>query len=134
MTSYVADTHAIIWHISNDRRLSDTARTVFNLADSGLNQIMVPSIVLVEIVHLIERNRISPTALDRLFAILNLEASNYESIPLDADVARSVRDLDYTKIPEMPDRIIVATANYLGLDILSRDRAIVDSGLVNVVW
>jgi PIN domain nuclease of toxin-antitoxin system len=75
VTSYVADTHAIVWHISNDRRLSNTAKTVFDLADSGLNQIMVPSIILVEIVYLIERNRIPPTSLDRLFAILSLEAS-----------------------------------------------------------
>jgi PIN domain nuclease of toxin-antitoxin system len=53
MSQYVTDTHPLLWHISNDPRLSAAARIVFTEADAGLHQIFVPSIVLVEAVYLV---------------------------------------------------------------------------------
>ena len=35
MSQYVTDTHAIIWHLVNDRRLSSRARQVFTETDAG---------------------------------------------------------------------------------------------------
>ena len=55
MTRYVTDTHALVWHLQSNPHLSETARGIFRDADTGNNQILVPSIVLVEMVYLAER-------------------------------------------------------------------------------
>jgi len=44
-------------------------------------------------------------------------------------LARIPRD----SIPDMPDRIIAATAKHLGLSLISRDSKITASG-INVIW
>ena len=134
MSGYVTDTHPLLWHMFGDRRLSSTVQNIFSEADSGLHQILIPSIVLVEVVYLAERNRIDPTTLDRVLSMLSMAATNYEVAILDIGVVRTLTALDSSKIPEMPDRIIVATANHRGLHLLTRDRAIAASGLVGTVW
>lgn len=54
----VADTHAIIWYLANDKRLSDLARATFSDAENNNNEIAISAITLVEIVYLVERHRI----------------------------------------------------------------------------
>lgn len=56
MAQYVTDTHALMWHLLGDRRLSSTARAIFDDADAGLHQIFIPSIVAVEVIYLAESN------------------------------------------------------------------------------
>ena len=58
MLRAVADTHAVIWYIFGDARLSVTARnTIEQIAAEG-NQVAFSSITLAEIVYLSERGRI----------------------------------------------------------------------------
>ena len=134
MSGYVTDTHPLIWHMFGDRRLSAAAANVFSGADSGLHQILIPSIVLVEVVYLAERNRIDPTTLDKVLSMLDMASRNYEVALLDIGVVQKLREMDSTRVPEMPDRIIVATAAHRGLNLLTRDRAIASPGLVGTVW
>ena len=47
---HVADTHALIWHLTGSGNLSSTARAVLLDADAGNRRILVPSIALVKIV------------------------------------------------------------------------------------
>ena len=46
----VADTHAVIWYLFADERLSATARTMIEEAAAGGDQIAFSSITLAEIV------------------------------------------------------------------------------------
>jgi len=89
---------------------------------------------LVEAVYLAEKKRIAPAALDRLFSLLDLAPANYVVIPLDLEVVRTLRTVDRAKVTEMPDRVIVATANQLGLELVTRDATIAAAGIVAVVW
>ena len=134
MSEYVADTHALLWHVLSDQRLSLTARTIFADADSGVHQILIPSIVLIEAVYLAERRRIDSAVLDRLFLLLDTAPANYRVISLDLGVVRRLQTIVRATVPEMPDRIIVATAKLFGLELLTRDSAIAASGVVRVVW
>ena len=59
---------------------------------------------------------------------------NYRVAPLDAVTARTVQLIDPNKIPEMPERIIAATAKRLELLLITRDLRITNSGLVTVAW
>ena len=123
MSQYVTDTHALIWHLVNDRRLSSRARQVF-----------IPSIVMVEAVYLAERQRIDPKALDQLFALSEASPANYQVVPLNLEVIQALRATDRTLVPELPDRIIVATAMMRGLQLVTRDSAIATAGIVAILW
>lgn len=62
MSEVVADTHAVIWYLFKDKRLSAIAQHTLDMADT----IYIPTIVLVEIVYLTERKRITTQTWDRL--------------------------------------------------------------------
>lgn len=134
LSEFVTDTHALYWHMGDDPRLSDAARRLFDAADQGLHRILVPSIVLVEIVYLLERRRLSSAVVERIFGLFGVDADNYLMGNLDYATARAVQVIPRSDVPDMPDRIIVATAWQLGLPLISRDEAIRRAAVVPIVW
>ncbi len=129
----VADTHALIWSIFNDPRLSLPAATLIKDAEMAGEVIAISSISLVEIVYLIEKHRIDPTTLDRIMAILSLPNRILVEIPVDSDVTFAMKRVLRDQVPDMPDRIIAATALYVGVPLISRDRKIQASS-VTTIW
>ena len=134
MKPHVTDTHSIVWHLTRSRKLSRRARRVFQAADEGNGQILVPTIVLVEAVFIAERRRMSTDLVDWLFNLHSSTTENYRLVPLDGRVVQYIRDFGPASVPEMADRIIAATARSLHLPLLTADAAITASGLVQVVW
>lgn len=134
MSKWVTDTHALLWHLYDADRLSSRAREVFAQTDAGEHEIIIPAIVLVEIVYLAEKGRIDAHAVRRVIALLRSGADNYAIAPLDLDIAAALARVDRAQVPEMPDRIITATALHLGLPLLTRDTQIAGYGRVTTVW
>lgn len=66
MIAGVADTHAAIWHLFDDDRLSATAKRFIDEAAVLGQRIMVSTISLVEVVYLIEKNRFPASVYDDL--------------------------------------------------------------------
>ena len=56
---YVVDTQRLLWYLARDRRLPRKITQTFDSAHDGHAQILVPSIVLVEAIFLLQRQRIS---------------------------------------------------------------------------
>ena len=125
MTDYVADTHALIWYLENSPRLGSNARVAFDACDRGEIQIYVPTICLVEIVYLMEKGRISPE--------MKSGESGLVLADLNMDVVDQISNVLRDDIPDLPDRVIAATALALNLPLISRDRKIVLSGL-DTIW
>jgi PIN domain nuclease of toxin-antitoxin system len=134
VSRYVTDTHALYWHLASDARLSPAARRIFQEADSGLHQILVPAITLIEMVYLVEKGRLDPPLVDQLLTLLDTIGGSYTVAPLDAGTARALRDIPRSSIPDMPDRIIAATGRQLGLPIITRDATIRNAGVVSTLW
>jgi len=134
MSAYVADTHALLWHLSNDPSLSHPAADLFRQAETGAIEILIPSIVLVEVVYLCERHRVPDDRIDRVLALPGAPGSHYRVIPLDEPVIQAMRRIPRKQVPDMPDRIIGATALHLDLPLITRDRNLVNSKLLNCVW
>jgi PIN domain nuclease of toxin-antitoxin system len=134
VSHYLSDTHALLWHLSNDPRLSEQARSIFAAADVGTADVYVPTIAVVEAIYLFEKARVPQAIIDRILTLLDSPATRYHVVPLDLKVARALRAIDRKAIPDMPDRIIAATALRLGLPLLTRDAKIVSSGLITTVW
>jgi len=133
MLRAVADTHTVIWYLFADERLSATARAFMEEAAADGDQIALSSITLAEIVYLSEKGRIAPATLDRLLTAMDRENTVLVEIPFDRHVALALRKVERSQVPDPPDRIIAATAIYLGLPLISRDRRIQVANL-NTIW
>jgi PIN domain nuclease of toxin-antitoxin system len=129
----VADTHTVLWYLYNDPRLSLTAGTLLDATDAAGDQIAIASIVLAEVVYLIEKGRIDSAAFDRILTELNRVDATLIEIPLDRFVVQAMRRVDRTQVPDLPDRIVVATALHLSVPVISRDRKIASS-IVTTIW
>ncbi|MEG4858838.1 PIN domain-containing protein [Microcoleus sp. K1-B6] len=91
------------------------------------------SITLAEIVYLSERGRINSTTLDLLLRVVESDDALVVEIPFDRNIALTLRQVDRSQIPDLPDRIIAATALYLNVPVISRDRRIQLSS-IDTIW
>ena len=130
MTTYVTDTHALLWYLGGSPQLSDAARAAFDDALSGNGQVNIPAIVLAEAVMLIEKRRIA-IDMNRITTALKSKPG-FQLTPLSPEVVLRTQTL--TALPDIHDRLIVAEAQELGATLITRDRLIASSGLVPVVW
>ncbi len=129
----VADTHTVLWYLYNDPRLSAAASAAMDAADAAGDQIAISSIALIEMVYLIEKGRIDAGAFERVLAALARRAATLVEVPLDRAIAQTMWRVDRAEVPDLPDRIIAASALYLGVPLVSRDRKIRMSA-VTTIW
>jgi len=133
MAAVVADTHSAIWYLANDPKLSGAAPKALDGASAAGDPILIPSISLVELTYLVEKGRVPAEARKRLVDALAQPDGPYELAPLDGRVAAAVELIDRSVVPDMPDRIIAATALSSGADLVSRDGKI-RASQVQTIW
>lgn len=95
--------------------------------------IYVPSIVVVELRYLVEKGTITEADYGTVITTLKDSTTVLTLAPLDLDSADSLSLIPRAIVPDMPDRIIAATALHLGLPLVTRDSRIRTSS-VTVVW
>ncbi len=133
MKRHVTDTQCLLWHLNRDRHLPRTVRSIFEAADKGHVQVLVPSMVLVETNFLLQRQRVAQAVVDKLLQLPEEADASFCVVPLDLSVAHAVADFGPSAVPELADRVIAATARALGMPLLTVDQAIAESGLVDVI-
>ena len=131
---FVTDTHPIVWALSNDSQLSPRAKATFAEADAGQSIIIIPPIVVIEMIYLNEKGRIPTHLVDDLLAKVSTPGLSYRLGELNSSVIAALRQIPRHSIPEMPDRIIAATAKADGLGLITRNGAITTSGQVSIIW
>ena len=134
MSQYVTDTHALYWHLIESPKLSSTVQNIFQKTDIGNNQILIPSIILIELIYLEEKNRIDTSSVNKVLELLDIVNSSYDVVPLSKNTAKALQKVPREDIPDMPDRIITATAYQLNLPLITKDNKIQNSKVVNVIW
>lgn len=120
--SLVLDTHAVIWYLSGSKQLSPVARSHIDKELENGQAIFISAISLVEIVYLCERGRLPLEALQRLMDVLAGPSQSIVAVPIDKSVAETIQIVPRDVVPDMPDRIIGATAIHLNADLVTRDR------------
>ena len=83
---------------------------------------------------MMQRQRISKAQVSKLFELSEDAEASICVVPLNMAVAQAVSDFGPVTIPDMPDRIIAATARALNLPLITVDPIITESELVEVVW
>ncbi len=131
---YVTDTHSLIWHLTNNPKLSSHARRVFQDVDAGQDHIVVPCILLFELLYLIEKQKISFDV--HSFVSMLHRAKNYEIEPLCLPIIERSLEIPRDRVKDPWDRLIAATAMYRNLPLISRDRSLRSLRLkdLEVIW
>lgn len=133
MSAVVADTHAAIWYLSRSAKLSTPARAAMHRAEQSGEPVYVSAISLVEVAYLVEKGKLPDTAFDRLRDALADPTSGFVLVPLDQAVALAVRQIPRDVVPDMPDRIVAATALHLHLPLVTRDPQI-RMAAISTIW
>jgi len=128
MDSFVTDTQALVKFMMGKKVINDKSHQAFQSADKGEAAIIIPAIVLMEVLYLFEKNRIDINLLqtEELF-----KSQNYQFEPLSFDILKTASEID--DIPELHDRLIAATARYLGLPLITNDPVIQNSRFVETL-
>lgn len=129
----VADTHAAIWYLFSDSRLGKGASAFIEQTMVNGDHIGVSAISLAEMVYLVEKRRIPDNSLSDLHAAIADSKSVLQLIALDDAVAMQMPGVSRQDIPDLPDRVIAATALLLGIPVLSRDGRI-QSSIITTIW
>lgn len=130
MPTYITDTHSLLWAFTRPRKLGDQARRAFEEIAKGESRLLIPVIVLAELIFTIENKPVQADLDDILTAIQ--DSPNVEIIDFDYESAMQLRNLK--AIPEMHDRMIVATAIEYQATLITIDETITASRLVKVIW
>ena len=124
----VADTHALVWWVAGDQRLSAKALAVMNESIVGF-----AAITCWEIAQLTARGRLQLVAPIKAWwdKVMNLPVTTLFPITPDiAVIAASISD----PIRDPADRLIVATALHHGAPLVTKDERIRAAGIVETIW
>ncbi len=97
------------------------ATQALDSAAAASELIYVPSICLVELTYLVEKGRLPSVARDRLIKSFDDPVSACRLAPLDRMVADALEFVDRHEVPDLPDRVVTATALALQVPLISRD-------------
>jgi PIN domain nuclease of toxin-antitoxin system len=134
MSHWVTDTHSLIWYLEDSPRLGKAANEAFVACDRGEGIIYVPTICLVEIIYLQEKGRIPVHLHTQFEQALYAGTNNFVVIDLTLGIVNALSQVSRTIVPELPDRIIAATALYLSLPLITRDHKIQQLSNVVTIW
>jgi PIN domain nuclease of toxin-antitoxin system len=131
--SIVLDTHTVLWYLENSRELSAAAREKIEGAISQGRDVHISAISIIEIIYLVERRRLPEEALARLRDAISDPSSGLSITPVNAAIANVIDKVSRSIVPDMPDRIIAATAIHLGVPLITRDRRL-QSTSIQTIW
>ena len=127
--SYVTDTVALVLRLEK-RRMGSKAKQIFIEAESGLSLIYIPAMVLAEIGYLAERKKI-----DANLRLVENYCQQFESLVIEPIMKEIIfRSFEIDDIPELHDRLIVATAYVRNIPLITNDAIIAASRFVSTVW
>jgi predicted nucleic acid-binding protein len=128
MDSYVTDTQALIKFMLGQKVINEKCHQAFLSADQGETTIIIPSVVLMEILYLFEKNRIR---IDLIQTEDLLKSKNYQFEPLSLEIIKTASEIN--DIPELHDRLVAATARYLDIPLITNDPIIRKSKFIKIL-
>ena len=133
MPAIVVDTHALVWYLAEPQRLSQAASDALDQASATGEPIYASAISLVEMVYLVEKGRLPHAIIERLSNAIASPDAEITIAPVDEKVALQTREIPRAVVPDLPDRVIAATALRLKLPLVTRNRKI-QTAQIKCIW
>jgi len=128
------DTHALVWWISEPKRIPARSSRLINAAIRAGESIAVSSISVWEIAMLVARGRLSLT-MDTAVWLARVEALPFLTwVPVDNQIALRSVHLEEFPNRDPADRIIVATALGHGATLVTADASLHRYRPVKSTW
>ena len=130
----ILDTHALIWWVNGDGRLSKKAKNAIDKELAAGGQVLVSAISAWEVAMLVEKGRLGLTMdLDEwIKTVASIDCVSF--VPVDTDVAiQSVR-LPGELHSDPADRLIVSLARQLSAPLITADSKISAYRHVKTIW
>lgn len=128
--NFITDTHALLWWFTDSPRMSSKASEIFEKCEKGENVIFIPSIVIAESLSIFDKKRISFN-FKNLFKKIHT-SENFVLIALDYPILEKMVALK--EVPELHDKIIVSTAKYLKVPIITKDKTLQKLPSIKTIW
>ncbi len=127
---YVVDTHALIWYLLGDKKLSKGAKGISQAAEQNQTLLVISTIVIAELYYANVKNKWFPD-FARLYEDITSKAF-VRFMPVDhTHIPDFMQD---AAVPEMHDRIIAGVARRLGAPLITSDPVITSAGIVKIAW
>lgn len=133
LSSLLLDTHTAVWYLHEPSRLSPKALQEIHIALTDGTPLFISIISLIELVYLVEKGRIPKDALEDLKKGVHDPLAAIQILPVDPSILEALERIPRGMVPDMPDRIIAASAVHRGLALVTRDRRIRDCG-ITTLW
>ena len=127
------DTCAIVWDAIEPNQLSDKAKKAINRADE-FNALIISDISVWEISMLIKRNRLSIESTPSHFLNLYLQTRNISVIQISPEIAELSVNFDESINKDPADRIISATSIIQNAQLVTADKNLIASEMIETVW
>jgi predicted nucleic acid-binding protein len=126
---YLLDTVTIVRHFSGRGKIGAAAAQILDTIEEGDDLLVISVVSLMEIMYLAERHRISINLRETLAKIG--ASSKYTIINLVPEILQVAESITF---PELHDRLILATAKWLDVPIISSDGAFETVSGIEVIW
>ncbi|MBM3237027.1 type II toxin-antitoxin system VapC family toxin [Candidatus Poribacteria bacterium] len=123
---YLLDTVTIVRHFTDTGYIGIKAREILNDFD---NHFLISVISLMEIMYLSEKHRININLTETLNKIES--SSLYSGIDLTPEILKVA---ERTPFGELHDRLILSTAKWLEIPIISSDEGFDEVEGIEVIW
>ena len=134
MADLVIDTHTAIWYFANSSEMSLLATQTIDNAVADGEMVILSAISIVEIIYLIDKGKLLSQTLNSLMQYLKLPTSSFITQDLTEDIAQTLANIPRPIVPDMPDRIIAATALHLNLPLVTKDHKIQALQNIKTIW
>lgn len=132
--SVLADTHTFVWWLFEPDKLSLKAKQALKQAEDAGDHILVSVITIIELCYLTEKGKLPEDYLLKSIEMLEDSTTAPMAIALDMDGAKALREISRDVVPDMPDRIIAATALSNGVPLITRDGRIRQLTNIKIIW
>ena len=126
---YVFDTHVLIWYFIGSKRLKRKLKERIEEVRNTGGRLLVPTIVIAEALAIAEKGKVE-FDFQGMYQLIKDEPE-FEIVGFTPEI---MEEIMHTEIPEIHDRIIVATAKFYRAGLLTKDKIILESGEVGKLW
>ena len=126
---YLLDTVTVVRHFSGKGKIGRTAAQILDVMEERDDLFVISVVSLMEIMYLAEKHRIDINLRETLDRIDT--SSKYTIINLLPEILQVAETVTY---PEFHDRLILATAKWLDIPIISSDGDFEAVSGIAVIW